>query len=308
MSKTKAGPIVADRLKSFIDRIERLEEEQAALASDKRDIYSEAKGVGYDIKTMRKVVALRKMDAADRAEQETLLDVYLHALGMVDRVEARVASGEPVTKAAKAEGVPRSTFYRVSQKRASVGNGTPTQTPEVQPAGTASGTGDVTTPQPAAVAIHDPKTGEINGGETQVPASARQKASDARQPDPAHAGRDQGHDAEAGDRRDDHREDGGGAGREGPPQDQLNASPQGGVDGPSGVLAPSDLDTVPPSVTTHAPDGANPTAAQPAPEGGEGTGTASMEVARASINKWRAAHGLDDPGPIPTFLDRRASA
>jgi uncharacterized protein (UPF0335 family) len=74
--KTKAGPISADRLKSFVERIEKLEEERKA-------IYSEAKGVGYDVKTMRKVVSLRQMDAADRAEQETLLDVYKHALGMV---------------------------------------------------------------------------------------------------------------------------------------------------------------------------------------------------------------------------------
>jgi uncharacterized protein (UPF0335 family) len=80
--KTKAGPISAERLKSFVERIEKLEEERHALGSDIRDVYSEAKGVGYDVKTMRKVVSLRKMDAADRAEQETLLDVYKHALGM----------------------------------------------------------------------------------------------------------------------------------------------------------------------------------------------------------------------------------
>ena len=81
--KTKAGPISADRLKSFIERIEKLEEERQALGGDLRDIYSEAKGVGYDVKTMRKIVSLRKMDAADRDEQETLLDTYKHALGMV---------------------------------------------------------------------------------------------------------------------------------------------------------------------------------------------------------------------------------
>ena len=81
--KTKAGQVSADRLKSFVERIEKLEEERQALGGDLRDIYSEAKGVGYDVKTMRKVVSLRQMDAADRAEQETLLDVYKHALGMV---------------------------------------------------------------------------------------------------------------------------------------------------------------------------------------------------------------------------------
>lgn len=76
------GPISADRLKSYIERIERLEEEQAAIAGDKRDVYSEAKGVGYDTKTMRKIVQLRKQDAADREEAQTLLDTYMHALGM----------------------------------------------------------------------------------------------------------------------------------------------------------------------------------------------------------------------------------
>ena len=80
--KVKAGPISADRLKSFVERIEKLEEERQAIGGDIREVYAEAKGVGYDVKTMRKVVALRKMDAADRAEQETLLDVYKNALGM----------------------------------------------------------------------------------------------------------------------------------------------------------------------------------------------------------------------------------
>ena len=80
--KVKAGPISADRLKSFVERIEKLEEEHQAIGGDIREVYGEAKGVGYDVKTMRKVVALRKMDAADRAEQETLLDVYKNALGM----------------------------------------------------------------------------------------------------------------------------------------------------------------------------------------------------------------------------------
>jgi len=82
MAKAKQGPISADRLKSFVERVEKLEEERRSLGADIRDVYSEAKGVGYDVKTMRKIVALRKMDAADRAEQQTLLDVYKHALGM----------------------------------------------------------------------------------------------------------------------------------------------------------------------------------------------------------------------------------
>lgn len=78
-----AGPISAERLKSFVERIEKLEEEREAIGGDIDDVYTEAAHLGYDVETMRKVVALRKMDAADRAEQETLLDVYKHALGMV---------------------------------------------------------------------------------------------------------------------------------------------------------------------------------------------------------------------------------
>lgn len=81
-SKGKAGPVNADRLKSFIERIEKLEEERKAIGGDVKDVYSEAKGVGYDVATMRKIVALRSKDPADRAEADTLLDVYKHALGM----------------------------------------------------------------------------------------------------------------------------------------------------------------------------------------------------------------------------------
>ena len=82
-SRNRPGGMNVGRLKSFIERIEKLEEERKAIGGDIKDVYSEAKGVGYDVKTMRKIVSLRAMDAADRAEAETLLDVYKHALGMV---------------------------------------------------------------------------------------------------------------------------------------------------------------------------------------------------------------------------------
>lgn len=78
---TNYGGVAADRLRSFIERIERLEEEKAALASDVRDVYAEAKGEGFETKVMRQIIRLRKMDKADRQEQEALLDLYLHALG-----------------------------------------------------------------------------------------------------------------------------------------------------------------------------------------------------------------------------------
>jgi uncharacterized protein (UPF0335 family) len=78
-----AGGIAADRLKSFIERIERLEEEKAALAGDIKEVYSEAKSTGFETKIMRQIIRLRKMDAQERAEQEQLLDVYKQAIGMV---------------------------------------------------------------------------------------------------------------------------------------------------------------------------------------------------------------------------------
>jgi uncharacterized protein (UPF0335 family) len=76
------GTIQAERLKSFIERIERLEEERAALTGDIREVYAEAKSAGYDTKVMRQIVRLRKMDAADRQEQQALLDVYIQAVGL----------------------------------------------------------------------------------------------------------------------------------------------------------------------------------------------------------------------------------
>ncbi|MEA2779969.1 MAG: hypothetical protein QOK29_1513 [Rhodospirillaceae bacterium] len=76
------GTIQADRLKSFIERIERLEEERTATSGDIREVYAEAKSAGYETKIMRQIVRLRKMDAADRQEQEALLDVYMQAIGL----------------------------------------------------------------------------------------------------------------------------------------------------------------------------------------------------------------------------------
>ena len=76
----EVGGIAVDRLRSLIERIERLEEEKAALGSDIRDIYAEAKSAGFDVKIMRAVIKLRKMNAADRDEQESLLETYKKAL------------------------------------------------------------------------------------------------------------------------------------------------------------------------------------------------------------------------------------
>ena len=77
-----AGGIAGERLKSFIERIERLEEEKTALSGDIKEVYSEAKGVGFDTKIMRQLIRLRRMDRADRREQEELLDLYKRAIGL----------------------------------------------------------------------------------------------------------------------------------------------------------------------------------------------------------------------------------
>jgi len=79
---TDVGGIAGDRLRSFVERIERLEEEKTALAADIREVYSEAKGTGFDVKILRQVVRLRKMDVSERQEQEEILDIYKRALDM----------------------------------------------------------------------------------------------------------------------------------------------------------------------------------------------------------------------------------
>ena len=76
------GGIAADRLRSFVERIEKLEEERAAIGADIREVFSEAKGTGFDVKTLRQVIKLRKMEPADRQEQEALLELYARALNL----------------------------------------------------------------------------------------------------------------------------------------------------------------------------------------------------------------------------------
>ena len=78
----EVGGIARERLKSFVERIENLEEEKSALTADIREIYSEAKGIGLDVKILRQIVSLRKLDSSDRQQQEELLDLYKNALGM----------------------------------------------------------------------------------------------------------------------------------------------------------------------------------------------------------------------------------
>ena len=74
--------VAADQLKAFIERIERLEEEKAGIAGDIKDVYAEAKGNGFDTKVLRKIIAIRKRDYAERQEEEAILELYMQALGM----------------------------------------------------------------------------------------------------------------------------------------------------------------------------------------------------------------------------------
>jgi len=80
--ETKTGGIAADRLRSLVDRIEHLEEERKNLASDIKDIYAEANSAGFDVKVLRQLIRVRKQEAKDVEEQESLLDLYRRALGM----------------------------------------------------------------------------------------------------------------------------------------------------------------------------------------------------------------------------------
>ena len=77
------GGVAADRLRSFVERIERHEEEKATLAADIKEVYAEAKGTGFDVKTLRQIIGLRKLDQADRQEMEEMLELYKRALDIL---------------------------------------------------------------------------------------------------------------------------------------------------------------------------------------------------------------------------------
>ena len=91
----------AKHLRAFIERVERLQEEKKALADDIKDVYAEAKGIGFDVKIMRKIVSIRKQDHDKRIEEETILDTYMNALGML--------ADTPLGQAAIERATPRGT-------------------------------------------------------------------------------------------------------------------------------------------------------------------------------------------------------
>jgi uncharacterized protein (UPF0335 family) len=88
------GGIAVERLKSFIERIERLEEEKRALSGDLKEVYAEAKGTGFEPKIMRQIIKIRKMDKDEVDEEESLLDLYKRALGMMPVAAIDAAAAE----------------------------------------------------------------------------------------------------------------------------------------------------------------------------------------------------------------------
>lgn len=92
----KARGLAVDQLRSIIERVEKLEEEKAGIAADISDVFAEAKGNGFDVKAIRTILKLRKQDEAERAEQETVLHTYMHALGMLDQPDLFDAQEEAV--------------------------------------------------------------------------------------------------------------------------------------------------------------------------------------------------------------------
>ena len=80
----RVGGVATDQLKSIIARVEKLTEEKEGIAADIRDVFAEAKGNGFDVKAIRAIIKIRKMDESEREEAETILDVYLVALGMAN--------------------------------------------------------------------------------------------------------------------------------------------------------------------------------------------------------------------------------
>lgn len=102
----KINASTRDQLRAFVQRVERLNEEKAALAADIKEIYAEAKSFGFDVKTLRAVVRLRKQDANERSEAQALLDTYLTALGMQPDVFDAASEAEPEGSADDGKVVP----------------------------------------------------------------------------------------------------------------------------------------------------------------------------------------------------------
>jgi len=98
---------VKDHLRAFVERIERLEDEKQQIAGDIREVYAEAKAQGFDVKALRSIVRLRRIDADQRAEQQAILDTYMHALGMLADTPLGEAALKRATKGMTAAPAPQ---------------------------------------------------------------------------------------------------------------------------------------------------------------------------------------------------------
>ena len=98
-NRTRVGGVAVDQLRGILERVERLEEEKAAIGADIRDVFAEAKSNGYDLKAIRSILKIRKMEAHERDEQEAVLDTYLRALGMIPQLDFDFTSEENASDA-----------------------------------------------------------------------------------------------------------------------------------------------------------------------------------------------------------------
>lgn len=159
MPNPKAGPIAADRLKSYIERIERLREEKKAIGGDERDVFLEAKGVGYDTKAMREVLKRRAMDAAERDDWDNLVDTYEHALGLRGEAVRAVMAGATYEEAADQSGLSRATVARAVASRKNLENDTPESAAGTGSATVvATGNLDALSPNPAGHVVDNSTT------------------------------------------------------------------------------------------------------------------------------------------------------
>lgn len=142
MSKTQPATVAGQQIKSYVDRIERMEDERKAIGGDIKDIYREAKGNGYDVKTLRWLVQERRIHSADRDERDALRDTYMHALNSA--VHLVQVEGLSLREAAKRTGTSKSSIHRaLAVPAVSQGTGdadrVTTETEEVDNPGGAAG-------------------------------------------------------------------------------------------------------------------------------------------------------------------------
>lgn len=115
---TNAHGVARDQLRAFVERIERLEEEKKTISDDIKDVYGEAKSMGFDTKVLKKLIGLRKKDEQERQEEEMILDTYMAALGMIPQLDMFEDDAPKVKSPAMALQSPRKAAEAVSERTA----------------------------------------------------------------------------------------------------------------------------------------------------------------------------------------------